>query len=1281
MTSDVVSNAPRSPITPVLFKLPIALFALCVLSLLLIAFYLFSAQRQAAQDAMRETVSVMAQSKAKTVDRWLAERRGDAWALAQQLAARDAFKAWLENPDPVGKPAHQIRQHLGTLNVYRNYRDVVLTDAAGMPLLSASGQFPTIDADTMSLIRKAAATLQLQVSNLDGGNADKASADILICAPVLDRASGDGKVVAVLMLRVDPRLDLIPSIEGWPGVGPGAQIYLMAAQAGAARFVSSPSHQAAPADARIPASESSVAAAIVRGDDGFFEGTDYRGVSVLAGVSAVPGTPWYVVAQIDAANVYGPVRRLAAFYGLLLVTLTAAMGFLLMAAWRRREVIHLKARHRADMERLDMARRFELLSKYANDIILLVDASGKIVEANDRALSAYGRERDELIGDRLGEVFAPSDNASPAFDPMRPGPERNDGAIFESVHRRHDGTPFPVEISVRRMEIEGQSWQQLIVRDITDRKQAERAVRDGERLLQMISDTIDEVFWVSDLATGRFTYLSAAFEKVTGLDPRAMAENPEILYGLMSREDREQVARNRGDGFAAGEPYSNEYRLRLPDGSERWIWGRGFPVIEEDGSVKTFIGLAQDITERKHAEQVLQRTTRALKTLSYANDALVHATDTDALFDQMCQVIVQHGGYRMAWVGLAEDDSGRSVRPVARSGFGTDYLDTANISWADTERGHGPTGKAIREGVVQIVQEFIDDPRILPWREEAKKRGYASSVALPLKDGAARVIGALTIYAPERDAFDAEEVAVLSDLANNLSFGVGALRTRAEHKLAENTIREREQLLRLISDTIDEVFWVMDPATRCITYVNSAAARMLGRDSQDLTQNLDAAADFIHEDDRERVFRNQREGFATGQPYTNEYRIRRPDGSLRWIWSRGFPVVEDDGKVSAFIGVAQDITDRKESEAKFLQAQKLETVGHLTGGVAHDFNNLLMAIQFGIEFARDSVRLGMDAQEQFDMVLDATQRGADLVRRLSVFSRQQDLDPKVVDPSQLVRQALRLIRTALPETITTEIQVNDAISPINVDAGQMENALLNLAINARDAMLDGGNLIFLVRNAAAGMVDISVVDAGTGMPPEVRARALEPFFTTKELGKGTGLGLSMVYGFVTQSGGTLEIDSEEGRGTTVRMLFPAAIGSPNAAVHRRATALGGGPRLGHVMLVDDEMGVRKALEILLKPRCASLVVVASGPDGMSAVDRMDRIDILVSDVVLPGGISGFDLADAAVARHPGCKVLLMSGYSAEAQREHGSATSYRLLQKPFSPELMMAELEALGTTP
>ncbi len=374
----------------------------------------------------------------------------------------------------------------------------------------------------------------------------------------------------------------------------------------------------------------------------------------------------------------------------------------------------------------------------------------------------------------------------------------------------------------------------------------------------------------------------------------------------------------------------------------------------------------------------------------------------------------------------------------------------------------------------------------------------------------------------------------------------------------------------------------------------------------------------------------------------------------------------------------RDRKEREEVEAKFAQAQKLETIGHLTGGLAHDFNNLLMAIQFGTEFARNSVRSGKAADDHFDMVLDATQRGADLVRRLSVFSRQQQLEPTVINPGQLIRQAIKLIRTALPATITLEIPVGDAVSAINVDAGQFENALLNLAINARDAMPDGGSLIIGAHDAADGMVEISVSDTGTGMSPEIRAKALEPFFTTKEVGKGTGLGLSMVYGFVSQSGGSLAIDSEEGKGTTIRMSFPHAAGSSDVAVRRQAGAFEGGRSLGNVVLVDDETGVRRALEILLKPSCKVLAVATTGPEGMKLISSMERIDLLITDVVLPGGLSGFDLADVVSEQHPNGQVLLISGYSTEAQRRHGDERHYRLLRKPFSPQALMAELEKLA---
>jgi signal transduction histidine kinase len=506
---------------------------------------------------------------------------------------------------------------------------------------------------------------------------------------------------------------------------------------------------------------------------------------------------------------------------------------------------------------------------------------------------------------------------------------------------------------------------------------------------------------------------------------------------------------------------------------------------------------------------------------------------------------------------------------------------------------------------------------------------------------------------------------------------MASLRDVTQQRHTAKVLKESETRLANAQRIAHLGDWEFNVLTEEFTF-SDELYRLLNRSKEFGTSTLEFAESVIDPLDFPRVRRAIQVSLSspTAPPYAVDYRVKMPDGSTRFFHSQGEVLFDERGKAVKFTGTVQDISDRRNSEERLRQAQKMETVGQLTGGIAHDFNNLLMAIQFGTEFARSSVS-SAEADEHFNMVLDATQRGAELVRRLSVFSRQQDLEPKVVDPGQLIRQALQLIRAALPENITTEVQVGDTASNINVDAGQMENALLNLAINARDAMPGGGKLIFQVCDTADGLVEISVTDAGIGMSPEVRARALEPFFTTKELGKGTGLGLSMVYGFVTQSGGTLGIDSEEGKGTTIRKLFPHAAGSPDAVTKRRADALDEGSSLGNVILVDDERGVRKALETLLKCRSKQLIVAANGAEGMDAITQTGHVDLFISDVVLPGIVSGFDLADEVTKRHAKCRVLLISGYSTEAQRARSTTKAYRMLQKPFTTQTFLSELEAL----
>lgn len=527
------------------------------------------------------------------------------------------------------------------------------------------------------------------------------------------------------------------------------------------------------------------------------------------------------------------------------------------------------------------------------------------------------------------------------------------------------------------------------------------------------------------------------------------------------------------------------------------------------------------------------------------------------------------------------------------------------------------------------------------------------------------------------------ELAVSSVSLNGTTVLIGSVNDVSERKIAERAAREADRLLQQISETIDEVFWVANPREGRLTYASSAFERVIGLSPDFMKRDMYALEALILEEDREQVSRTVREAFATGEPYFNEYRIRRPDGGLRWIWGRGFPVFDDDGAVTSFIGVAQDVTERKEAEAKFVQAQKLESLGHLAGGIAHDFNNLLMAVQIGAQFAKDA---GAADSRHLDIILEAADRGADLVRRLSTFSRHQEPRSRISDPRELIRQSLKLIRTALPESIAVEARLGEAVSPASLDPALLESALLNLAINARDAITGAGTLVVAARNVRRhrpdrprklhDLVEISVTDTGIGMDGVTVQRALEPFFTTKEAGKGTGLGLSMVHGFVTQSGGFLEIDSAPGQGTTIRLCFPAMTGAPPASRRREGLA----PRslaLGTVLLVDDDDSVRKALASILRPVCSELLVAGNGPEALELVGPLRHLDLLISDIVMPSGMTGYQLADLLVLRHPTCRVLLMSGYSADARLQYSSLRDFRLLQKPFSPQTLFTELEKM----
>jgi PAS domain S-box-containing protein len=508
-----------------------------------------------------------------------------------------------------------------------------------------------------------------------------------------------------------------------------------------------------------------------------------------------------------------------------------------------------------------------------------------------------------------------------------------------------------------------------------------------------------------------------------------------------------------------------------------------------------------------------------------------------------------------------------------------------------------------------------------------------------------------------------------------------------EQRIAERALKESEARFRRIADSAPAMMWVTR-LDRTRDFVNDAYAEFTGL-SREEARVLDWR-ERIHPDDQQRLVAESVAGEASLKPFTLEARYLRHDGEWRWLRSVSQPRFGADGALSGFIGVASDITEAKVAELELQrqvadrtaelsqaqdqlrQSQKMEALGQLTGGIAHDFNNLLTVVVGGLDLIAKQMtdeRLSRYAAN----ALAAAERGARLTAQLLAFSRVQRLEVRPTYVAPLIEEMRPLLRNVLGPGIVKNFDLDPHLTPVLADPTQLEVAVLNLAINARDAMPEGGTLTFSTQRRRINgdpelepgtYIELSIADTGVGMTPEVLARAFEPFFTTKEVGKGTGLGLSMVYGMARQSGGAVRIESTAGAGTTVRLYFrradhdaevPASGGKTGDEVRR-------GRGVATVLVIDDDEEVRHFIAASLEEYGHEVIEAADGVDGIERFGATQP-DLVVIDYVMPG-LSGAEVAAHIVATRPDQPILFVSGYS-ETDEIRKVAPDANILAKPF----------------
>lgn len=832
--------------------------------------------------------------------------------------------------------------------------------------------------------------------------------------------------------------------------------------------------------------------------------------------------------------------------------------------------------------------------------------------------------------------------------------------------------------------------------------------------------------------------------------------------------------------------------------------------VELSESIELLQQLQEGIVERTRVEEELRRVNRALQTLSESNMALVRATEEPALLKDVCNLLVEIGEYRIAWVGYIQENDGRNVRLVSKAGDDDGFLDDVD-SLNDMTGKYNAVREAIHTAKSYIMKNESAQSHNSPWFPEAARRGFTSMISIPLKDEGVP-FGALNICACEKNAFDEKEVSLLEELANDLAFGIIVLRTRIAHRKAEEALQESEVKYRTLTENVNTGIYRNSPQRQGqFIEVNPYLVRMFGYDSKEELMKIKISDLYLNPDDRKDfIHKMSQNGFVKNE----KIQLKKKDGSALWGSVTATVVKDEKCQIVNYDGVIEDITERKRMEeeiekrkkylelvlknapnaivtndnshiitewnpgaeqvfgysrdealgkkineliggadimeemgvlvqkllsgqmvlpletfryrkdgspvdvivagspirigdelhgvvlvytdmtehkeaekekekiqAQLIQAQKMEAIGILAGGIAHDFNNLLTAILGCADMAMMEINEKDSVYRDLKEIRISGERAAELTKQLLLFSRKQPMRYTSFDLNKTISDMLKMLQRLIREDIKIYTDLEPELWRACGDRGSIEQVIMNLTVNARDAMPNGGQLGLKTENiiinrtnyrnipeARTGeFIRFSVSDTGIGMDKDTIRHIFDPFFSTKMIGEGTGLGLSVIYGIVKQHEGWINVDSKPNRGSTFEVYLPFGSFDLKEKVDKRIPVeelVGIGKR---ILVVEDEEKVR---EFTTSGLNRSGYVAIGASDAEEAVDVYKREDgnfhMVLSDIGLPGR-SGIDMIDDFLCSDPNLRVLLISGYTDHESRwPKIKEKGFRFLEKPYT---------------
>jgi PAS domain S-box-containing protein len=753
-------------------------------------------------------------------------------------------------------------------------------------------------------------------------------------------------------------------------------------------------------------------------------------------------------------------------------------------------------------------------------------------------------------------------------------------------------------------------------------------MQERERWQLVLAGNHDGI-WDSNIRTGEIFY-SARWKNMLGFEEEELPNAHEAWRDRIHPEDRHRILSTLDEYCARKiDHYGAEYRMRAKDGTYRWILARGQAVWSEDGLPVRIVGSHSDVTEQRLAQEALRQSERYFRSL------IENALDIITI--------------------LESDGRIRYESPSIKHVLG--YEPTSMLGKYAFDFMHPDDKESIRATFHRMMRK--------PMASEHVRLRFQHN------DGSWRVLDAIAMNL-------LEDPAVRGFVVNS--------RDVTNQQLAEERLRESESRLAAAQAVAHVGNWELDLYSGA-GYWSEETYRIFGVPlGTEIT--LDVFLSAVLEEDHKAVETARFRAIQDKTPYSVDYRLMRPDGTVRCVVSNGELIFENGGLVRMH-GTVQDITDRKQLEEELRQAQKLQAIGRLAGGVAHDFNNLLTVILGQTNVVYRHLDEANPLRAKLAEVKYAGERAASVIQQLLAFSRKQVLQPRVLNLNALLKNLGDFLQRLIGEHITLRMTLDPDLGSINADATQVEQVVMNLAANARDAMPDGGILLIQTRNvepdeksANIGSLDagsylvLSISDTGCGMGAETKANLFDPFFTTKEQGKGTGLGLSMVYGIVEQSKGSIVVHSEVGQGSTFKIYLPRVAGVQIEDVQDTPPEMVHAPAVGTILLIEDDSGIRRLAQEILDEAGYTVLEAGTGAEAILIAEKLgSQLNLIISDVVMPG-MSGPDTVKhiKGIAGTSPVPVLYTSGYtdhSLVTRAALAETLSCRFLHKPFLPDSLL----------